>query len=87
MSKIAKALGAKSKTQYPRDATKPLKFRMTVPTRQAFPSPPLGPQLGSKGINSAKFCKEFNDRTKQFKPGFPMPLDLTIYDDRLVYLR
>ncbi|KAL5253777.1 hypothetical protein ACHWQZ_G013521 [Mnemiopsis leidyi] len=55
---------------------------MEIPTRQAFPTPPLGPQLGSKGINSAKFCKEFNERTKHFKEGFPLPIDLYVYDDR-----
>ena len=84
MSKIGKAV-AKSKVLYPRDASKSLKFRMEIPTRQAYPSPPLGPQLGSKGINSAKFCKEFNERTKHFKEGFPIPIDLYVYDDRLAF--
>ena len=81
MSKIGKALG-KAKVLYPQDASKSLKFRMTIPTRQAFPAPPLGPNLGSKGINSGKFCKEFNERTKHFKEGFPVAIDLFIHDDR-----
>ena len=71
-----------SKTLWPRDPSKPLKFRMNVPTRQAFPSPPLGPSLGSKGINAPKFCKEFNERTKHYKEGYPMAIDLYIYEDR-----
>ena len=85
MSKIGKA-ASKSKTLWPRDASKSLKFRMTVPTRQAYPGPPLGPQLGSSGINAAKFCKEFNERTKHFKEGYPIPLSLYIYEDRYLFI-
>lgn len=48
----------------------------------ANPGPPLGPQLGQRGINVAQFCKEFNTRTKDVKQGIPMPCWITINADR-----
>lgn len=39
----------------------------------ASPAPPLGPQLGQKGINIAQFCREFNDKTANMKQGTPIP--------------
>lgn len=53
-----------------------------VAANQATPGPPLGPQLGQRGINVAQFCKEFNERTKTCKPGIPMPCWITINPDR-----
>lgn len=47
----------------------------------ANPSPPVGPALGSKGLNIMEFCKQFNART-QDKPGQLLPVLLTIYVDK-----
>lgn len=47
----------------------------------ANPSPPVGPALGSKGLNIMEFCKQFNART-QDKPGQLLPVLVTIYSDK-----
>merc|ERR1712224_314741 len=46
----------------------------------ANPSPPIGPALGSKGLNIMKFCKEFNEVTKN-KKGSTLPVFITVYQD------
>ncbi len=48
---------------------------------QANPAPPIGPALGSKGINIMEFCKQFNDRTKD-KMGKTLPVLITVYTDK-----
>ena len=48
---------------------------------QANPAPPIGPALGSKGINIMEFCKQFNART-QDKPGKVLPVVITVYADK-----
>lgn len=48
----------------------------------AAPGPPLGPQLGQRGLNIAQFCKDFNQRTKEMKPGIPIPCKIFINPDR-----
>jgi len=48
---------------------------------QANPSPPIGPALGSKGVNIMEFCKQFNART-QDKMGKILPVLLTVYTDK-----
>jgi large subunit ribosomal protein L11 len=47
----------------------------------ANPSPPVGPALGSKGINIMEFCKQFNART-QDKGGKVLPVVITYYSDK-----
>lgn len=47
----------------------------------ANPSPPVGPALGSKGINIMEFCKQFNART-QDKTGKVLPVVITYYSDK-----
>ena len=48
---------------------------------QANPAPPIGPALGSKGINIMEFCKSFNART-QDKQGKVLPVLITVYADK-----
>ena len=47
----------------------------------ANPSPPVGPALGSKGVNIMDFCKQFNART-QDKAGKVIPVVITVYSDK-----
>lgn len=48
---------------------------------QANPAPPIGPALGSKGVNIMEFCKQFNART-QDKQGKILPVLITVYADK-----
>lgn len=48
---------------------------------QANPAPPIGPALGSKGLNIMEFCKQFNART-QDKIGILLPVLITYYNDK-----
>jgi large subunit ribosomal protein L11 len=48
---------------------------------QANPAPPIGPALGSKGVNIMEFCKQFNART-QDRMGKVLPVLLTVYSDK-----
>ncbi|HRZ42734.1 MAG TPA: 50S ribosomal protein L11 [Bacteroidales bacterium] len=47
----------------------------------ANPSPPIGPALGSKGVNIMEFCKQFNART-QDQAGKVIPVLITVYRDK-----
>jgi len=47
----------------------------------ANPSPPVGPALGSKGVNIMDFCKQFNARTQE-KSGKIIPVVITVYSDK-----
>ena len=55
--------------------------KLQVKGGQANPAPPIGPALGSKGINIMEFCKQFNART-QDKPGKVLPVLITVYADK-----
>ncbi|KAG4975509.1 hypothetical protein JHK86_034983 [Glycine max] len=46
---------------------------------KATPAPPVGPALGSKGVNIMAFCKDYNARTAD-KPGYVIPVEITVYD-------
>jgi large subunit ribosomal protein L11 len=56
-------------------------LRLQIKGGAANPSPPVGPALGSKGINIMEFCKQFNART-QDKAGKVVPVVLTYYTDK-----
>lgn len=56
-------------------------LKLQVKGGQANPSPPVGPALGSKGLNIMEFCKQFNART-QDKQGQVLPVLVTIYADK-----
>ncbi|KAH8596139.1 60S ribosomal protein L19 [Bisporella sp. PMI_857] len=56
--------------------------KLIVGAGQASPSPPVGPALGSKGVKSMDFCKEFNARTAHMVPGTPIPARVTVRPDR-----
>lgn len=55
--------------------------KLQVKGGQANPAPPIGPALGSKGLNIMNFCKEFNART-QDKMGMVLPVLITVYADK-----
>ena len=55
--------------------------KLQVKGGAANPAPPIGPALGSKGVNIMEFCKQFNART-QDKPGQILPVLLTVYTDK-----
>ena len=48
---------------------------------EASPAPPIGPALGSKGVNIMEFCKQFNARTQKDK-GTVIPVEITVFSDR-----
>ena len=55
--------------------------KLQVKGGQANPAPPIGPALGSKGLNIMEFCKQFNART-QDKMGKVLPVMITVYNDK-----
>jgi large subunit ribosomal protein L11 len=56
-------------------------LKLQVKGGEAKPAPPVGPALGSKGLNIMEFCKQFNART-QDKQGQILPVLITIYQDK-----
>lgn len=56
--------------------------KLQVPAGNANPAPPIGPALGQHGLNIAEFCKTFNDRSKDLEKNMPMPVVITVYEDR-----
>jgi large subunit ribosomal protein L11 len=56
-------------------------LKLQIKGGAANPSPPVGPALGSKGLNIMEFCKQFNARTQE-KAGQVLPVLLTIYKDK-----
>ncbi len=56
-------------------------IKLQIKGGAANPSPPVGPALGSKGVNIMQFCKQFNGRT-QDQAGKVLPVVITVYSDK-----
>lgn len=76
MSKFGRAKKAAEKVIH----STPLK--LWIQAGLAAPGPPLGPQLGQRGLNIQQFCKDFNERTKEIKQGVPLPCKISVNPDR-----
>ena len=57
------------------------KIKLQCPGGQATPAPPVGPALGSHGVNIAAFVKQFNEATRG-DMGLIIPVEITVYKDR-----
>jgi large subunit ribosomal protein L11 len=57
-------------------------LKLQVPAGSANPSPPIGPALGQRGLNIMEFCKAFNAQTQKLEKGSPIPVVITMYQDR-----
>lgn len=56
-------------------------IKLQIEAGKATPAPPVGPALGSSGVNIMQFVKEFNDRTAN-QPGMIIPVVITVYADK-----
>lgn len=56
-------------------------IKLQIKAAAANPSPPVGPALGSKGLNIMDFCKQFNARTQE-SAGKILPVVITVYNDK-----
>jgi large subunit ribosomal protein L11 len=56
-------------------------IKLQIPAGQANPAPPVGPALGSNGVNIMAFCKEFNAATQK-QAGDILPVVITVYKDK-----
>ena len=57
-------------------------IKLQIQAGKASPQPPVGPALGSRGLNIMEFCKAFNADTAALEPGTPVPVQITAYEDR-----
>ena len=57
-------------------------IKLQVAAGAANPSPPVGPALGQHGVNIMEFCKAFNAKTDSLEKGMPIPVVITVYNDR-----
>jgi len=56
-------------------------IKLQIPAGKANPAPPIGPALGSAGVNIMAFCKDFNAKT-QGKEGKILPVEISVYADK-----
>ncbi|MCG2726200.1 MAG: 50S ribosomal protein L11 [Elusimicrobia bacterium] len=57
-------------------------IKLQIPAGAANPAPPVGPALGQHGVNIMDFCKQFNEKTKKMESGVPIPVIITVFEDR-----
>jgi len=57
-------------------------IKLQVPAGNANPSPPVGPALGQHGVNIMEFCKSFNAQTQAMEKGLPVPVVISVFNDR-----
>ena len=57
-------------------------IKLQVKAGEANPSPPVGPALGQHGVNIMEFCKAFNAKTQEVEKGLPIPVVISVYNDR-----
>ncbi len=57
-------------------------IKLTINAGEAKPSPPVGPALGQKGVKIMDFCNQFNNATKDFESGTPIPVVITVFVDK-----
>ena len=57
-------------------------LKLQVPAGSATPSPPIGPALGQRGLNIMEFCKAFNAATQEMEKNLPVPVVITVYNDK-----
>lgn len=60
-------------------------IKLALEAGKATPAPPVGPALGSKGVNIMAFCKDYNAKTAD-KAGYVIPVEITVYDVGLSFL-
>lgn len=56
--------------------------KLQIPAGKATPAPPVGTALGPQGVNIMEFCKQFNAKTQKMEPGMPIPVVITVFQDR-----
>ena len=57
-------------------------INLIIPAGMANPAPPIGPALGQHGVNIKAFTDEFNAKTSDLEKGMPIPVVISVYDDR-----
>ena len=57
-------------------------LKLQIPAGGANPSPPVGPALGQVGVNIMDFCNAFNAETQSMEKGLPLPVVITVYEDK-----
>ena len=56
--------------------------KLQIKGGQANPAPPVGPALGQAAVNIMDFCNAFNAETQNLEKGLPLPVVITVYEDK-----